>query len=115
LNIYRKYYGWRVAAILAGIFYVAMAFAGYAVELLFGALNLIPAQRHALVRMAHLSWNYTTFLNMAFAAFSLVLILRFATTGGLKMLRMMSMPASQDAPGATHSNDHTPTHHHGHH
>ncbi len=108
LNIYRKYYGWRVAAILAGIFYVAMALAGYAVELLFGALNLIPAQRHALVRMAHISWNYTTFLNIVFAAFSVVLIYRFATTGGPKMLRMMSASPDDKGVGGMHED-------HGHH
>ncbi|HEY1858304.1 permease, partial [Acidocella sp.] len=38
LDIYRKYYGGRVAALLAVVFYVAMALAGYAVELLFGVL-----------------------------------------------------------------------------
>ena len=114
LNIYRKYYGWRVAAILAGIFYVAMVFAGYAVEILFGALNLIPAQRHALVRMAHISWNYTTFLNIAFTAFSLVLIFRFAATGGPKMLRMMSAPRGAAGSGGMAGHDHTHSHDHDH-
>ena len=115
LNIYRKYYGWHVAAILAGIFYVAMVLAGYAVELGFGALNLIPAQRHALVEMARISWNYTTFLNIAFAAFSLVLILRFATTGGPKMLRMMSTPHNAEGAGEMHDHSHTAMDHHDHH
>jgi uncharacterized membrane protein YraQ (UPF0718 family) len=115
LNIYRKYYGWHVAAILAGIFYVAMALAGYAVEFGFGALNLIPAQRHAFVEMTRISWNYTTFLNIAFAGFSLVLILRFATTGGPKMLRMMSAPHNVEGSGEMHDHSHTATDHHDHH
>jgi uncharacterized membrane protein YraQ (UPF0718 family) len=114
LNIYRKYYGWRVAAILAGIFYVAMVFAGYAVEVLFGVLNLIPAQRHALVRMAHISWNYTTFLNIAFAVLSLVLIFRFFSTGGPKMLSMMSAPPGAEGAGGKHMHDHNQSHHHEH-
>ena len=45
LNIYRKYYGLKVAAILAGVFYVAMAGAALVVEALFAALHLIPTER----------------------------------------------------------------------
>ena len=43
LNIYRKYYGGRMALFLLGTFYVAMAMAGYVVELVFGGLGLIPS------------------------------------------------------------------------
>src|SRR3989440_4667293 len=49
LNIYRKYYGWRVAAFIAGTFYVTMVLAGYAVELLFRGVRLISPARHANV------------------------------------------------------------------
>ena len=48
LNIYRKYYGARMALFLLGTFYAAMAAAGYVVELVFGGLGLIrtrPAPR----------------------------------------------------------------------
>jgi hypothetical protein len=38
---------------------------------------------------ASISWNYTTFLNLAFLAVALVLIVRFVRTGGPAMLRMM--------------------------
>ena len=44
LNIYRKYYGARMAAFLLGTFFAAMAAAGYVVELVFGGLGLIPAR-----------------------------------------------------------------------
>ncbi len=37
LDIYRRYYGLKVAVVLFAIFYAAMALAGYAVELAFGA------------------------------------------------------------------------------
>jgi uncharacterized membrane protein YraQ (UPF0718 family) len=96
LNIYRKYYGWRIALILTAVFYAAMVLAGYAVELIFGALHLVPSQRHALVEMAHISWDYTTFLNIVFGALSVVMLYRFFTTGGPKMLSMMSSPANAD-------------------
>src|SRR5205807_5824371 len=37
IDIYRKYYGWKVTALIVGIFYIAMAFGALTVELLFGA------------------------------------------------------------------------------
>jgi uncharacterized membrane protein YraQ (UPF0718 family) len=114
LNIYRKYYGWHVALRLAAVFYVAMALAGYAVEIIFGALNLIPAQRHALVQMAHLSWNYTTFLNIGFGGLSLLLLIRFFKTGGPDMLRMMAMPPAAHGPGGMHDHPHDKAHNHSH-
>ncbi len=103
LNIYRKYYGWRIALTLGVVFYTAMALAGYAVEIIFGVLNLIPAKRHALVEMAHLSWNYTTFLNIGFGLLSLVLLYRFFTTGGPDMLRMMSAPPPAEGADSMHN------------
>jgi uncharacterized protein len=95
LNIYRKYYGWRVALILAAVFYAAMALTGYAIEIIFSLLHLIPWQRHALVQMANIGWNYTTFLNIGFGAVSVLLFYRFYITGGPDMLRMMSAPHKQ--------------------
>jgi uncharacterized membrane protein YraQ (UPF0718 family) len=106
LNIYRKYYGWRIALLLGAQFYVAMVLAGYVVEIIFGGLNLIPVQRHALVEMAHISWNYTTFLNIGFGALSLILIYRFLKTGGPKMLRMMAAQPAASGSGAHHDHDH---------
>jgi uncharacterized membrane protein YraQ (UPF0718 family) len=89
LNIYRKYYGIRMTLVLLGTFYAAMVGAGYLVELLFGVAGLIPAQRAALVMDEGISWNYTTWLNIAFLALTAVLIVRFVRTGGIAMLRMM--------------------------
>ena len=42
LNIYRKYYGWRMAGFLFVTFYAAMAGAGLIVDLIFGAVGLLP-------------------------------------------------------------------------
>jgi uncharacterized protein len=97
LNIYRKYYGTKMMLILLGTFYVSMVCAGYLVELLFGAAGLIPAQRHATVMAAGISWNYTTWLNIAFLVLAAVLLARFVASGGLPMLRMMGgSPDSAD-------------------
>jgi uncharacterized membrane protein YraQ (UPF0718 family) len=89
LNIYRKYYGTRMMLTLLGTFYVAMVVAGYLVEFLFGATGLIPAQRKAMVMEAGISWNYTTWLNIAFLVVAVALVVRFLTSGGVQMVRMM--------------------------
>jgi uncharacterized membrane protein YraQ (UPF0718 family) len=114
LNIYRKYYGSHVAMILAGQFYAAMVLAGFAVEIIFGGLGLIPAQRRALIEMANISWDYTTFLNIGFGAISALLIYRFATIGGLTMLRIMSGPATDSHADGMHHHDHATMPHHDH-
>lgn len=89
LNIYRKYYGWKMAAFIAATCYAAMVFAGYAIELIFNLFHLVPKQRNASVIEAHISWNYTTWLNIAFLVVAAVLLARFFTSGGLPMLKMM--------------------------
>lgn len=92
LDIYRRYYGWRMAAFLLGAFYVAMVLSAYAVELAFGALHLTPASQPAGVGTlgTDLAWDYTTWLNLASLAPAAVLIWRFLTTGGPHMLKMMA-------------------------
>jgi uncharacterized protein len=104
LNIYRKYYGTAMMLTLLGTFYAAMVAAGYLVELLFGAASLIPSQRSAAVMHAEISWNYTTWLNIAFIALAAVLVVRFVRTGGIPMLRMMggSPDDADDACGHHH-------------
>ena len=87
--IYRKYYGTRAALRITGIFYLAMVVAGYAVELLFTVLGLVPGERNATVTEASISWNYTTWLNLVFLALTALLLTRFVRTGGLPMLKMM--------------------------
>ncbi|MBB5342611.1 permease [Tunturibacter empetritectus] len=104
LNIYRKYYGWRVSAFLFVTFYVAMAAAAFVVEIVFGALHLIPQQRDARVMEEAISWNYTTWLNIGFLVLAGLLVIRFLRTGGPAMLRMMSEPQKE---GRDHSHSHT--------
>ncbi|MCZ0984992.1 permease [Streptomyces diastatochromogenes] len=89
LNIYRKYYGARTAVFLFATFYAAMAVAGYTVEFAFGGLGLIPDQADARIPEEGVSWDYTTWLNIAFLLLAAVLVVRFLRTGGPAMLRMM--------------------------
>ncbi|WKE70611.1 permease [Streptomyces sp. WP-1] len=89
LNIYRKYYGPRMAGFLLATFFTAIAVAGYAVEFLFGGLGLIPDQAVAQLPEEGVRWNYTTWLNIAFLLLAASLALRFLRTGGTAMLRTM--------------------------
>ena len=102
LNIYRKYYGARMAWFLLGTFYVTMVAAGYAVELVFGSLGLIPDPAQAKLPDQGVSWNYTTWLNIVFLILAAALVIRFVRTGGVAMLRMMG--------GSPDSHDHMDTH-----
>jgi uncharacterized membrane protein YraQ (UPF0718 family) len=89
LNIYRKYYGFRMTVFLLGTFYVSMVTAGYLVEIGFAALGLTPTERDARVVEASVSWNYTTYLNIVFLALAGWLVWRFYRTGARPMLGMM--------------------------
>jgi len=89
LNIYRKYYGARMAMFLLGTSYVTMVAAGYVVEVVFGGLGLVPDRSSAHLPDEGVTWNYTTYLNIIFLLLAAALIVRFVRTGGIPMLRMM--------------------------
>lgn len=92
LDIYRKYYGWKIAGFIFVTFYAAMAAAALAVEEIFAAAALVPRERNLAIAEAGYAWNYTAWLNIAFLILAAVLVWRFFTTGGPAMLRMMNRP-----------------------
>lgn len=89
LNIYRRYYGAKMMLYIAGVFYLAMAAAGYAVELIFYLAGIIPVDRHLQGLSTGAGWGYVGVLNAVFLAISSMLFLIFLRTGGPMMLRMM--------------------------
>jgi len=89
IDIYRKYYGWRAAGIIVGVFYVAMALTALLIEFLFELLGLMPSQRSAQIVETSISFNYTTVLNIIFLAVAALLLVRFFRTGGPRMLAHM--------------------------
>ncbi len=97
LNVYRKYYGRRMAAFLLVTFYATMATAGLIVDLIFKLVGIAPTgPRHAKVTDAGVSWNYTTVLNIVFLLLAAVLVARyFRKGGGLAMLRTMNAPTGE--------------------
>lgn len=106
---------WKGGISFGGV--VAMVVAGYVVEIAFGGLGLVPARADARIPMEGVSWNYTTWLNIAFLLLAAVLLVRFMRTGGPSMLRMMG--GSPDT-GHDHAGHQQPGHragdrHGGHH
>jgi len=95
LDIYRKYYGWRVMSYILLTFYVTMAAAGYVVEFLFQALGIIPQNRTVVAITEGVQWNYTSILNIIFLLLAAILVIRFIRTGGIPMLRMMNRPEKE--------------------
>jgi len=104
LNIYRKYYGAKMALFLLASFYATMVAAGLIVEYLFQGAGIERKARNAKVLEASVTWNYTTYLNIVFLALAAVLVWRYFTKGGgLSMLRMMNEPV--------HDHGHCHSHH----
>ena len=74
LDIYRKYYGWRMMLYIFGMFFTTMVLAAIAMDLAFSALHMVPQPnpniRHDLTMF---SFNYTFWLNIAFGALAVYL------------------------------------------
>ena len=106
--IYRKYYGVKAALRITVIFYGAMVLAGYVVELIFTPLGLIPHNRRLTILTAGISWDYTTWLNIAFIMVAAFLVLVFYRSGSGSMLKMMggSPEGSADSDGQTEPSSH---------
>lgn len=94
LDIYRRYYGGRVAWYLFVVSYLAMAVAGFLISLLFGALDIAPAHHSVAILTAHPTWDINSVLDVVALVILAVLGWRFLTTGGPAMLRMMDGPAA---------------------
>src|SRR5438132_2525790 len=106
LNIYRRYYGGRVALYLAVVSYLAMALAGLLISLGFQALGWVPVRHAFNFAEAAPTWNYTSFLNVLFLIVVVLLVIRFLRTGGLQMLQMMDRAPDARDEGSTHAHSH---------
>lgn len=74
LDVYRRYYGWKMAGYIAAVFYATMVIAALIMDLAFTAIGLVPAHRADIhVQMVHFSINYTFWLNAIFGAVAVVL------------------------------------------
>ena len=76
VNIYRKYYGGRFAALLVAVMFVAMAVAALVVDGLFSLFGLVPTRRPSIESIAErpITWNYTSVLDLVFVVVFVALI-----------------------------------------
>jgi len=82
LDIYRKYYGWKLAAYITAVLFTTMVLTGIIVDLVFSGLDrlfpqvhFIAAPNHNLVQMVEtISFNYTTILNVIALGVIIVLV-----------------------------------------
>jgi len=109
--IHRRYYGTRMALFVLSTYYGAIVVAGYAVELVFGGAGLVPGGRHARVAETAVRWNLTSALDVAALVLALVLVVRFARSGGLPMLKAMGGPP-RDTGHPHHGHPHRNGAHH---
>jgi uncharacterized membrane protein YraQ (UPF0718 family) len=84
LDVYRRYYGWKMALYIAAVFYVTMVVSALIMDVAFSALGWVPQARPDMhARMVQFSLNYTFWLNVAFAlvAGALFMVARRAPAG----------------------------------
>jgi len=60
---------------------------------MFSALGWVPSDRRIAGFASGISWDATTYLNIAVLAVIALLLVRFLRTGGVDMLRMMNAPS----------------------
>src|SRR6201996_1963109 len=67
LDVYRRYYGWKMAAYIGAVFYATMVLAALAMDVLFNALGWIPVRNPDIRgKVMRFSLDYTFWLNLAF-------------------------------------------------
>jgi uncharacterized protein len=75
LDVYRRYYGWKMAAYIAVVFYATMVVSALVMDVAFNALGWIPATRPKVhAEIVHFSINYTFWLNIVFGLLAIALL-----------------------------------------
>ena len=75
LDVYRRYYGWRMAAYIGAVFYATMVLAGLLMDLAFSWAGLVPAHHTGIrVHVVHFGLNHTFWLDLVFGAVAVGLL-----------------------------------------
>jgi uncharacterized protein len=90
LDIYRKYYGLKMAGFLAVSFYISMVVAAYFCQWFFLACGIYPMRSSEMAVTHGAVFYYTSILNIIAIVFTLLLFRRFYRTGGMSMLAEMN-------------------------
>jgi len=105
LNVYRKYYGWKVMAYILAVFFVTMAFTGFLMEQLFDVLGIVPnlAGGRTATEQTYFELNYTFYLNVvafALSGFLLYVYRRGLGAPGQYRDPVCGMRTDDDGPSA---------------
>ncbi|WP_058364914.1 permease [Haloparvum sedimenti] len=110
LNVYRKYYGWKVMLYILGVFSVTMAFTGFLMEVLFDALGIVPnlAGGRTATERTYFELDYTFSLNLvafALSGFLLYVYRRGLGAPGQYRDPVCGMRTDEEGPAATHDGE----------
>ena len=76
LDVYRRYYGWRMASYIGAVFFATMVVAALLMDVAFSAFGLVPPpDRNIRAEIVHFGLNYTFWLNLLFGALAAYLAL----------------------------------------
>ncbi len=109
LDIYRRYYGWRLAAYIAGVLFATMALTAITIDVIFSGLSavlpaahLIPAANpHFVHRVTTFSWDYTAVLNIV-SALVIAILVYLNVRHPMAMGRDMAGMEHEQMPGMQH-------------
>ncbi|RXK51133.1 permease [Halorientalis pallida] len=110
LNVYRKYYGWKVTGYILAVFFVTMAFTGFLMEQLFDTLGIVPnlAGGETATEQTYFELNYTFYLNLvafALSGFLLYVYRRGLGAPGQYRDPVCGMRTDDEGPSASHDGD----------
>jgi uncharacterized membrane protein YraQ (UPF0718 family) len=109
LDVYRRYYGWKMAAYIGAVFYATMVASALIMDLAFSALGWIPSHHlNFQAKMSHVSINYTFWLNLAFGLIALALVILAKRTP----MKMHRAPSCCGGKAAKTSAPQVHAHHH---
>jgi uncharacterized membrane protein YraQ (UPF0718 family) len=109
LDVYRRYYGWKMAAYIGAVFYATMVASALIMDLAFNALGWIPSHHiNFQAKMSHISINYTFWLNLAFGLVALGLVILAKRTP----MTMQRAPSCCGGKAAKTSAPQVHAHHH---
>ncbi len=104
VNIYRKYYGGRFAALLVAVMFAAMSVAALVVDGLFSLFGLVPAKRPSIESIAErpITWNYTSVLDLVFVLVFVALIALTLRRGTKDPICGMTVDKQAGGPTSVH-------------
>jgi uncharacterized membrane protein YraQ (UPF0718 family) len=74
LDVYRRYFGWKMAVYIGVIFYITMVLTGMLMDMAFTWLGLVPFPNPNIrAEVSHFAINYTFWLNLIFGALAIYL------------------------------------------